>query len=257
MKIEVLGKEAFFSLAYQESHRFLEMIDASKVFVVKNLYNAEDTLGLREQAFKEGLLTEPSWHPCFDGVPDYHRLHDNYPGAYVRAKYHAYYHHGFHEKNNKLFDSFKEIFDLMSFFAGFEKNKFLKNIPSQGQIARVNIHHYPKGGGYQAEHIDPVSKFALFQTLVAASTKGLDYKEGGLYLRESKDSEPFFLDSFTEVGDAMVFSPGVAHGVDCIDPSDNYNWRTNSGRWIIMPVIINSDYPHENNIKPKEVGRSI
>lgn len=255
MQVKILMKEEFFKLAYQETQRFLEIIEKPEILVVRNLYSPAEILRFREQAFRKSLLTEPSWHPCFDNVPDYHRLHDNYPKAYVKGKFLAHYYHGFYEKNNKLFDYFKEIFHLMNFLGGFEKNAFLKNIPSQGQIARVIIHNYPKGGGYLAEHIDPVAKFALIATLVVASKEGLDYKEGGLYVRESKDSEPFYLDSFTEIGDLMVFSPGIDHGVDCIDPSDSYNWRTNNGRWIIMPIIINSDYPHEGNIKPKEVTR--
>jgi len=255
MQVKILTKEEFFKLAYQETRRFLEIIEKPEILVVKNLYGLVDILRLREQAFQESLLTEPSWYPCFDNVPDYHRLHDDYPKAHVKGKLLAHYYHGFYEKNNKLFDYFKEIFHLMNFLAGFEKSTFLKNIPSQGQIARVIIHNYPKGGGYQAEHVDPVSKFALIQILVVASKKGLDYKEGGLYVRESKDSESFYLDSFTEIGDSIVFSPGIDHGVDSIDPSDSYNWRVNNGRWIIMPIFINSDYPHEGNIKPKEVTR--
>jgi hypothetical protein len=255
MQVHVLTKEEFFSLAYRESGRFLQMIERPEIFIVRNLYNPEDILGFREQAFRKSLLTESSWHPCFDDVPDYHRLHDNYPEAYVKGKFVAHYYHGFFEKNNELFDYFKETFHLMNFLAGLEKNTFLKNIPSQGQIARILIHNYPRGGGYQAEHVDPVLRFALIQTLVVASKKGLDYKKGGLYVRESKDSEPFYLDSFTDIGDVMVFSPGIDHGVDCIDPSNHYNWRTNNGRWIIMPIIINSDYPHEGNIKPQEVVR--
>lgn len=257
MQVKILTKEEFFKLAYHETQRFLGMIESSEILVVKNLYDPAGILRLREQAFRKSLRTESSWHPCFDDVPDYHRLHDNYPEAYVKGKLLAHYYHGFYEKNNKLFDSFKEMFHLMNYLAGYEQNTFLKNIPSQGQIARIIFHNYPKGGGYQAEHIDPVSKFALIQTLVVASKKGLDYKKGGLYVRESKDSDPLYLDSFTEIGDAMVFSPSIVHGVDYIDPSASYNWRINNGRWIIMPIIINSDYPHEENIKPREVTRSI
>jgi hypothetical protein len=253
MQVRNLSKEEFFNLAYQDTLRFMDIIEAPEAIVVKQLYDPEDILRVREEVFQGGLLTEPSWHPCFDGVPDFHRLHDNYPKAYVKGKFHAFYYHGFYEKNSELFKKFEEIFHLKNFLAGYDKNAYLNNIPSQGQIARVNIHNYPKGGGYQAEHIDPVSKFALIQTLVVASKMGEDYMEGGLYVRSSKDSEPFYLDSQTEIGDLMVVSPGVYHGVDYIDPTQEYEWRINQGRWIIMPIIINSDYPHEDNIKPKEV----
>ena len=218
MQVNFLNKEEFFNLAYQETERFLEIIEAPEAIVVKNLYSIEDILKIREKAFQEGLVTEPSWNPCYDGVPDYHRLHDNYPNSYVKGKFHAFYYHGFYRHNDQLFNAFEEIFHLKNYLIGHDKNDYIRNIPSQGQIARVNIHNYPKGGGYQAEHIDPVSKFALIQTLVVASKKGEDYMEGGLYVQESQGSERIYLDSHTDIGDLMVISPGICHGVDSIDP---------------------------------------
>lgn len=75
-------------------------------------------------------------------------------------------------------DCFADIFAIKNFLAGTPRDAFIHNIPSEGQIARVQIHQYPQGGGYQSKHVDPVSPFARLQTLVMASQIGVDYQLG-------------------------------------------------------------------------------
>lgn len=253
MKVNTITKLDFLELVYRNTEEFYLKINTPEVFVIKRFYDKDKILELRKKAFDWGGNTSPSWHPCLDGCPDYHRIHDNYPNAYVKAIMHAYYRQGYYDDNNELFDYFSEIFDLKNFLAGYKSGTFIKNIPSQFQIARVNIHNYPKGGGYQSEHIDPVSKFASIQTIVQASEYGKDFKTGGLYARKEKNGEKFYLDSYTDVGDLMVLSPGINHGVDIIDSEAELNWNNNDGRWMIMPIIINSDYESPENIKPKAI----
>ncbi len=52
----------------------------------------------------------------------------------------------------------------------------------------------------------------------------------------------------------LVMTPAIRHGVAPIDPEYDYSPDTNDGRWIILPIFVHSDYPREQNIKPKQVG---
>jgi len=253
MKLNVISKKEFEGLVYNETDELLSQIDKPEVFIVKKFYKDKDILEIRNATFQWGLNTEPSWHPCFDGIPDYHRIHDDNPQAYVKSKMHAFYYHGFYKENSKLFAFFSEIFKIKNFLAGYPENTFINNIPSQGQIARVNLHNYPIGGGHQREHIDPVSKFAKLQTIVQASVIGEDYFTGGLYARVHKNAEKFYIDPYTEIGDLMVLSPGIPHAVEDIDPNVEWNWKINKGRWMVLPIIINSDYKSDTNIKPRQI----
>jgi hypothetical protein len=110
-------------------------------------------------------------------------------------------------------------------------------------------HQYPRGGGGQAEHIDPVSPFAKVQTLIQASTPGIDYGTGGLYI-----NDPRFgivnIDPLTRKGDLVLASPGVKHGVAAIDPGKQLQWSETDGRWIIMPIIIHSDHVTGAAVRP-------
>ncbi|MEM9281864.1 MAG: hypothetical protein AAGA96_08565 [Verrucomicrobiota bacterium] len=253
MKLTKISKEDFLEALYHETEAFLARIDSPEVFIVEKFYDGEEILNFRQQVFEKGTATDPSWHPLYDDCPDYHRIHDDYPKAHVKARMHAYYHHGWFEHNREVFDRFREIFDMKNYLAGFEPGHFITNTPSQHQVARVNLQNYPRGGGYIAEHIDPKSRFARLQTLVQASQIGVDYYSGGLFARETPKNDRFFVDEFTEIGDLMVLSPDIPHGLDPIDPEIELDWNRSDGRWIILPLILNSDYPSEENVKPREI----
>jgi hypothetical protein len=253
VKVDQISKLEFLDLVRTRTREFMHRIEDAQAFVVKGFYPAEDILNLRNQTFKHGLTTEPSWHPLVDDCPDYHRLHDNYAKAYVKQKLHAFYHHGWYPHNKVKFEYFREIFALKNFLAGFPSDELLNNVPSDGFIARINIHHYPRGGGYQAEHIDPVGKHAQIQTLIAASQFGTDYRVGGVYGRPNAEAPAAYLDSHVSPGDLLVMSPGIRHGVDYIDPDAPYEWQANDGRWMILPIIVSSDYPNPDSQKPIQV----
>jgi hypothetical protein len=85
---------------------------------VRAFYPRQAILELRREAFAAGLASEPGWHPLREGCPDYHRLHDNYPAAYVKQKLHAFYYPGWYPHNRGKFDFFREIYALKNFLAG-------------------------------------------------------------------------------------------------------------------------------------------
>jgi hypothetical protein len=253
MQINVLSKPDFNDLVYYGPASFLRRISRPEAFVVKQFYDRDAVLKLRSETFAAGLATEASWHPLHDGCPDYHRLHDNYPKAYVKQKMHGFYYHGWYPHNRDKFAFFAEIFAIKNRLAGLPEKAFLNNIPSDGFVARVNLHHYPRGGGYQAEHIDPVGKHAHIQTLVAASEFGKDYQVGGVYAHATTSDQRSYIDPLLMPGDLLVMSPGIPHGVEHIDPNVPYEWKTNDGRWMILPIIVGSDYPNSEAAKPIQV----
>lgn len=251
MKINEYYKADFLNFIKKEKNIFLEKLNKPEAIIIKSFYSSEKILEIRNNCYASGLTTEPSWHPLKEQCPDYHRLHDNYPGAYVKQKFHAFYHHGYIDGNNKLFSFFSEIFEIKNFLA--TRNYNLKNSPLKRVVARVNVHHYPVGGGYQMEHIDPAQDFAKVQTLICASKKGEDFEKGGVFARMEKGGTKYYLDDFLDPGDLLIISPDIHHGVDPIDPSLDYSPYSNNGRWMILPLFVTSDYDWSGNEKPKQV----
>jgi hypothetical protein len=254
MRVNHLSKPEFLKLVYEAPREsFLERIAAPEVFVVRQFYDPQEVLAYRRRVFATGLQSEASWHPLLDECPDYHRLHDNYVNAHVKAKMHAFYFHSWYQHNAALFGYFDEIFALKGHLAGVPPRRFLEQRPSAGPIARVNFQHYPVGGGYLAEHVDPVSPFAAVQTLVQASQWGSCFSHGGLYARDREGGEKTFLDPLTGPGDLLLLSPGIPHGVDPVDLDEAFDWQSDRGKWTVLPVIINGDYPRAGNVKPRQL----
>jgi hypothetical protein len=146
---------------------------------------------------------------------------------------------------------FDDIFQLKSELGGFQPSEFRNTVPSDGVISRVTVQQYPRGGGGQAEHVDPTSPFARIQTLVQASQRGVDYHEGGLYVRPGDTGECIDVDQYTEMGDLVIASPAIRHGVAAVDPGKDLNWGSADGRWTIIPIIIRSDYNMDPDTKPR------
>jgi hypothetical protein len=251
--INTVERDEFLAFAHEETEEFMRSIDANEAYVVKSFYPREQVLAFRRFVEDFARASEPSWHPCLDGVPDYHRINDEYEKSWVKARMHSFYFHRFNE-NSAIFDQFKEIFALKNQLAGEGPDAYYDTVPSDGVISRVVSHQYPRGGGYLAEHIDPTSRFALIQTIIQASEVGSDFDEGGLYFRETEESDAVLVDPHSEIGDLLVLSPAVRHGVAPIDPDlPEVDWNLDRGRWMILPVVIRSDYNMDPETKPKSV----
>ncbi|MEN7526313.1 hypothetical protein [Cupriavidus sp. DL-D2] len=249
MKISLVNIEEWKQFV-AEPDRLIGRIE-NEVFIVRNFMAPELVDAFKAFCLKFSKAQEASWHPCLDGCPDYHRIHHQYPQAYVKSTQHGYYFHPWNEHFRQLdgFSRLAEIFELKAKAAGGNAGDFMNNLPSEGPIARIVCHQYPPGGGGQEEHIDPVSEFAKVQTIIQAADPGVDYHEGGLYI-----NDPEFgiirVDPLTRKGDLVLASPGVKHGVAPIDPDEPLQWDSTKGRWIIMPIIIHSDHVKDPSIKP-------
>jgi hypothetical protein len=253
--VEILriAREELLERALGDTEAFLAGLDRPTVYIVEQFHPRERVLALREAVRALAAAEPPSWHPCLDGVPDYHRIVDDYPKAWVKSRMHGHYFHRFNG-NAGLFDDLGDIFRLKNALAGEPQDAFLDTIPSDGVIARVVSHQYPRGGGYQAEHRDPTSPFARIQTIIQASDPGTDFRAGGLYVRPAEGADPVLIDPHTRMGDLLVLSPDVRHGVAPIDPDAELDWSAPDGRWMVMPVVIRSDYDMDPERKPRQVA---
>jgi hypothetical protein len=253
--VQDIERARFLELVYRHRDEFMASIDAGRCYVVKRFYPRELIMEMRALMGRWRRESAPSWHPCYDGVPDYHRINDLYPHSYVKARMRSFYFHRFNARRN-LFERFKDIFELKNFLAGEPRDAYYDTVPSDNVISRLTCHQYPRGGGWLEEHVDPVSNFAKIQTLVQAADFGQDFESGGLYYRLTPQGEPIMIDPLSELGDLIVLSPGVRHGVMAVDAERRLDWETDDGRWTFIPIIIYSDYVKDPATKPRGVQAS-
>lgn len=253
--IHQTSRSDFLEFAYGSTAEFMKSIANHDVYIVKEFYTRERVTDFKAFAKRFAESQPPSWHPCFDGLPDYHRINDEYEGSWVKARMHGFYLHAFNE-NKTVLDGFKDILQLKNHLRNAPPDADYDSLPSSGLISRLVSQHYPRGGGYLSEHVDPHSPFALIQTIVQASTPGVDYERGGLFMRTSESAPPIFLDEYTDVGDLFVLATDVRHGVAPIDPTKPLDWSLDTGRWMILPIVIRSDYTMDPALKPRQVAPS-
>jgi hypothetical protein len=250
--IERIGWAELLERVLREPEAFLATLASPTVYVVEGFHARDRVLAFRRRVLAQRRAEPPSWHPCLDGVPDYHRIVDDYPGAWVKSRMHAHYFHRFNG-NAGLFAELHDVFRLKNALAGEPADAFLDAVPSDGVIARVVSNHYPRGGGYQAEHVDPASRFARIQTIIQASEPGVDFTAGGLYVREADAADAVPIELHSRLGDLLVLSPDIRHGVAPVDPDAPLDWDAADGRWMIMPIVIRSDHGSDASEKPRQV----
>ena len=100
---------------------------------------------------------------------------------------------------------------------------------------RPQIIHYPRGGGYLAEHIHQFEpqKFGLILNL---SNCGTDYQEGGTFFRGG-DEELIQGGEIGKKGRVIVFKYDLPHGVNVIDRNSQLSWDAEDGKWsAVLPL---------------------
>ena len=200
-----------------------------------------------------------SFHKMYDGCPNFHRVIDKK----ITKKYslfaikHSFYFYNWNIRTKlekELKDGVYRHWRYVKFLAGNGKNKFEKNIPSDGQIDRLQIVRYPAGGGELRDHVDPRKNQRIVSGIIM-SRLGVDFQKGGFYFKSSK-LKKLNIEKQLDEGDAVIFYGSIAHGVDKVDPDKKLIWNSDKGRWFVGMFVNDSDHVR-NRITAKDLTGSV
>ena len=202
---------------------------------------------------------KPTFNKMLDGSPNFHRMIDkNVTKKYsLYAIKHSFYFYNWNIKSNlekKLKDGAYRHWRYIKFLAGNKKNSFENNIPSDGQIDRLQVVRYPAGGGQLRDHVDPRKNQRVVTGLIMGKI-GKDFDKGGFYFKSSKNKNINIENRLNE-GDAVIFYGSIAHGVQPVDPEKKLVWKSNKGRWFVGMFVNDSDHI-KNRITAKDITGSI
>lgn len=211
------------------------------VFILQNAYEPEFFEDLKKRCFAWGKSVPQSFHKMLEDTPDFHRIIDaevskNYKVEHIR---HTYY---FYPWNKDPLGIMKDIYArwrILKLIGGYDADEYERNTPKDGVVDRVIIAQYPHGSGEIKTHSDPF-KYQRYIMGAKMSTRGVDYKEGGLYFVDREGREIDIEDTI-ELGDIYISYATVLHGVKAIDPGADLNWESISGRWFLGLYSNNSD----------------
>jgi len=115
---------------------------------------------------------------------------------------------------------------------------FTVNGPEEGAYSMARVQHYPRGGGFFAEHKDAysteISKMSSMegyvQVILVMTEKGRDFETGGAFIRHNE--EKIDVESLVQPGDLVVYDGQTRHGVDDIDPMAPIDMAERAGRLV-------------------------
>ena len=167
---------------YVKKVEYLEFKDLKTAFInndevylkkiIKNMYEKKEAYILKNAApksLKNKMIKladhyrktrKSKFYKMFDGSPNFHRIIDKK----ITKKYslyaikHSFYFYNWNIKSkleNELKKGAYKHWRYIKYLAGNKKNSFENNIPSNGQIDRLQVVRYPAGGGQLRDHVDP------------------------------------------------------------------------------------------------------
>ena len=239
--------------------------------IIKNMYVKNEAYILRKAAPKNLKKTiielanhykktrKSSFHKMLDGCPNFHRaIDDKITKKYsLYAIKHSFYFYNWNIKSKlekKLKEGAYKHWRYIKFLAGNKKRSFENNIPSDGQIDRLQVVRYPAGGGQLRDHVDPRKNQRVVTGLIMGKV-GQDFKKGGFYFKSSK-TKKINIENRLEEGDAVIFYGSIAHGVEAVDSNEKLSWKSNKGRWFVGMFVNDSDHV-KNRITAKDITGSI
>src|SRR5438046_9980235 len=117
MMLHTITRKDLLDLVYRHKEEFLASIRRCDVYIVTPYYGREKVLAFNEFLKKISHESEPTWRPCLDGCPDYHRINDEYPKSYVRARMHSYYFHRWNPTRG-VFQGLNVFFEIKYVLSG-------------------------------------------------------------------------------------------------------------------------------------------
>jgi hypothetical protein len=133
------------------------------------------------------------------------------------------------ELSNYFINKFKTIKALLNF-----QNKVIKNEKKKKIYRKVQVIHYPVGGGFFEEHKHPRNP-TNYGFIITLSKKKKDFKEGVTNFKINKKN--LSLEKFDVTkGDLILFKFDLPHSITPCDPNKNLTFDT-KGRWtMVLPV---------------------
>jgi len=240
-----LDYKTFRDQVLNPTEAFVEKITTSlysgDLIVLKNAISKDFLRSLKQRVFEYGNKIPEKSEQIIDGCSNFHYKSDENlkrpKDGYV-ALDHSYYFFRWNPDPLSVFSSIDPLWEMTKLLGGFSPKEYLKNIPTDQHIDKIQIIHYPSGVGGITVHSDPFSRQkAIFG--LGMTEKGTDYQEGGFFMLNNK-KEKVLLDSQIEFGSSVLLFPSMFHGVETIDSGKSVNWNSPDGRWFFTAYTIDS-----------------
>ena len=211
-------------------------ISSGKVVVFKNTVDKKIINEIKEYLISVGKGSLPNYSEIYENCPNSHRINRWDKRSYVKACFHQFQFFPWNADPFDFFSFFRYVFNFKNVMNNELIDKFLDNKPEDGCISRIAFQFYPAGEGGMNAHIDSLDFHQSIIPTLVMSKKGKDFKNGGLFVGTKE--EKLNIDDYVSIGDLILFSPQLVHGVDIIDPDNkDNNFISSKGRWMCLFAV--------------------
>lgn len=233
-KIIKLRFDEFEKYVLNQRTNFLQDLDEGIFYIVESGLNSTEIEKFRDNVFKFGKNVKESWHDTSIGIPNFHKIDDESKFFKIKKKVHCYNFFKWNDDKLEVFKNFEKFLNLFNFINNTE-NRVLKSLNKSNindLVNRVQVFHYPPGGGYIQEHSDPtILNKSLFIFYLSSLNK--HYKTGGLYIKDDKKKYTY-IDELVKMGDILFGNPSVPHYCKTVDKNKTMSWNNKEGRWLLL-----------------------
>jgi len=206
-------------------------------FIVSNFFSPEKVRDILSRSIDFVANSEESWSPILDDTPSHFRRYSPHPQSKVQQRLTRINLNLWREDTPWILEMARIVFPLKFRLGNIALDEPLNRKPSSGIGYQININHYPAGGGFMAPHTDPIHPHNSVQTLVNASTRGVDFREGGLFVKSAPDADEVSVEDYWRMGDLLCFDASrIIHGVNPVDPAEPFDAQSAKGRYSIAFV---------------------
>ena len=224
---------------FNDSKKIAEIktdIQNGYVYIARKLYSIELIYKIRDYLTRIGQNSLPNYYPIHEGCHNFHRLNRGDERSYVKASFHQFSFFPWNQDLFNFFELFKPVYRMKNLLSGLPKDSFLGTTSEKGCTVRLAFQFYPSGAGAMNKHSDPVDYHQLTVPIMVMSSKGKDFKEGGLFI-EPKGGEKIILDDICNIGDVIYMNAQIPHGVIPIDSDLPCDWLSFKGRWSLLFAV--------------------
>lgn len=223
----------------------LDLIGTNACVLARGYLSFCEAEALRQAAVELAVRQPARWIPYRAGGPDFHHYdaNDEEDDTRRRAENRPLRPRKFRITKFMPWNHKSEVFEVSTRSVIALRNALNGNPPEfgiqpeQGVFTIPQIIHYECGGDFLGAHTDMdftgrqgLSERIAILTLL--SSKGVDFKEGGLFIENS--GERIDVDRYAKPGDLAIIDVSCSHGVEPIDPLEQKDASLKRGRWMML-----------------------
>lgn len=203
-------------------------------YIVKNAIKKDFINELKKKLIKKAKNTPSEFYKMYDNCPNYRReIDEDAAKKYsIKAVRNSFYFFRWNGDEMSLFKEFDPLWRIVKILGGLDKNEYVKNIPSDGVIDRIQVVKYPPLTGYIEPHHHNTTNQKLMVSIYM-SEKGKDYSQGGTYFYKNQNGNDLEVEveSNIKTGDVGMFYGSLKHSVKAVEVEGIDQSQEELGRW--------------------------